>query len=294
MPSARVLTLSIVSSLFFVAIAGCVSLEDGDGPKDPQQAGEDVPQRGSIEGRVVGLLGGVEGAKVELSRVFKSTETGPDGRFSFDGLLPADYRLTVTADHYRRSTIAVPLADGESKTVEINLNAVMLTPDVPAMYGKQARAVYAQDTLWTSFGLPGLLQYSVTNETLEATFPGFWEIEPEPGYRVAGLTVVLVWLPLPEVEQRLGIHYFRGESPVENELAEEVMVGPHLADPVFDGPNFAYYLINNDDWDKWGSRNWQVGAFVTDEDGDPFPGALVEHVVSITVTLVDEAYPGAL
>jgi hypothetical protein len=286
----------LVLLLFLVAgVAGCVS-DPGDsssnGAREPGAGGpQDAPGRGSISGVVIGVDGPLQGARVEISRIFESTTTDSQGRFAFDDLLAVDYRVSVTADHHRRASTSVQVQGGQQVQVELRLNPVMLTPEIPAVHGKQVVAVNTQDTLFASVGLPLLgLQQAFTNETKEATFPGFWEIEPEPGYRVAQISVVLAWANLPELDQALGLQYFRGESPLDNELVETATTDYHMPDPAIDGGVFALYTIKNDDWDTWGKRHWQLGVYIKEDEGPALAGAAVEHIINIVVTYVSEDY----
>lgn len=286
--------------LVVMAFAGCVDDDDNDGGRDPNTNNQGGPgdrqqERGTIRGVVEGLGGPLAGARVDISNIFDSTTTDSEGRFEFDDLAQAQYRLTFTAEYHRRTTQTVLLEGGAEESIAVELAPVMLTADVPAKYGLQTRPVNAQDTLLFSLGLPGLTQTAMTNETMDATFPGFWEIEPEDGYLIAHVTVVIGWFELPDLEQGLAMHYFRGESPVENELTEGDTSEYHRPDPYMSGAGFAYYLLTNDDWDKWGDRHWQLGVYVKDDDGAPaLAGAAVEHVIQVVVTMVDKEYAASL
>ncbi len=291
----RASPLLVLLLLGGMGLAGCMANDPGQDSQDPQDdPGLTSPERGSIEGIVTGLEGPLAGARVEISRIYKSMTTGTDGRYLFDDLLPTDYRLTVTAEHHRRATERVSMDSGGPTKADIELSPIMLTPDIPAKYGKQVTEVNSPDTMFLSMALPGVTQTAVTNNTKEATFPGFWEIEPEEGFKITALAVVVIWLPLPELEQGVGVHYFRGESPAENEFVDGATTEFHMPEPIFDGPTFAFYSIQNDDLETWGDRNWQVGMFAT-QDGEPAPaGAVIEHFVNIVVTYVDAEYADQL
>lgn len=291
----RVPSLLVLLLLGGMGLAGCMMNESSQDPDGDPNATEDAaPERGSIEGVVTGLEGPLAGARVEINRIYKSTTTAPDGRFLFDDLLPTDYRLTVTAEHHRRATERVHMDSGGPTNVQIDLSPIMLTADIPAQYGMRVTEVNSPDTLLFSTALPGLTQTTVTNNTKEATIPGFWEIAPQEGYKLTQLTVVVIWYPLPEIEQGLGVHYLRGESLVENEIAEGSATAYHPAEAGFEGETFAFYTIENEDLEAWGSRNWHVGVFATQE-GEPAPvSAGIEHFVNVVATYVDAEFADQL
>lgn len=75
---------------------------------------------GSVTGSVVNLVGGagISGAKVKLGTA-ATTTTGADGSYSFSGIAPGTYTLTVThADYtYVGAAVSVTVKKGETASV---------------------------------------------------------------------------------------------------------------------------------------------------------------------------------
>jgi hypothetical protein len=117
---ARCSWLSVLM-LFFCLPSLAQAPQAGTGAVNSEQQG--VPQSvGSISGRVVDRSGtAVEGARVKLVReasaVGQEAAAGEDGQFSFAGVAPGAYRLTVTAEGFAAQTYSGVLRPGESSVV---------------------------------------------------------------------------------------------------------------------------------------------------------------------------------
>jgi hypothetical protein len=102
--------------------AAGVESELPDTPRAKPSAGEQLPDQGlpgSISGTIIDQDGtGVAGAHVKLTREDQSPSqdvlSGEDGRFSFTGIAPGPFQLTVTASGFATLTSSGVLHSGES------------------------------------------------------------------------------------------------------------------------------------------------------------------------------------
>lgn len=279
------------------ALSGCL---DDSGTGDPQETKspgeeeEEDPGPGAIRGRVTGFEGPMVEARVDVSRVFVSTLTDEEGRFSFDEVPPGEYRVSITMDYYHRTVEQVQVKEGEEVMLEVELELRMMTEEVPMKYGKRVQYLAAEDTVLASaqFPVSDGAGFTVTNQTMNHTFPGFWAFEPEPDWLVAQLDVLVAWTVVDEhmPSPTLGIRYFRGEGPAENEIVEGEATQYHAPVPDIDYHLARYYKLKNDDWLTWGPRDWQVGVVVEDFDDTLPGGAAVPHIVQVTGVLVATEY----
>lgn len=127
-----------IARVFCAALLAASCSGDGDGGGGVTEP----PGSGTLEGRVSGPGGGVPDARVTLSGG-GSTETNRDGDFSFSGLEPgqftvsvqppSDFRLATGEEASKSATVAsggtasvnwgVVLIDTQARTVEVALNA---------------------------------------------------------------------------------------------------------------------------------------------------------------------------
>jgi hypothetical protein len=291
-------SLLVVLGLLLAAmsLAGCLSGDsDGEDPEPGPGETREAPSPGRIAGSVTGHGGALEEARVEV-RFEGAVLTDTNGGFAFDEVAPGEHRITITKEYYQRQTLNVDVEPGEEVILEVELQLRMLTPQVPLKYATTVTFVNQEDILLASSLLPvGGPAVTLTNETKNNTFPGFWEIETEPGWLVAQLDVIIAWGEVTETQPDtlLGVRYFRGEDAVSNELVEEQMSEHHSPDPMIDRPMMRYYQITNEDWLTWGDRTWQVG--IVAEETEELPGgAGTLHVVQIVGLLVAEEYAQTL
>ncbi len=328
MASTRLLSLLMLTLFFAVAVAGCLGGDDDDADNsDPAETDgdetegetdegetEEELEPGTLTGVVADVVGPVEGAKVSLIPSGQSAETDSEGRFNFDEVAPGTLQVSVAATYYLPASEQVVLDEGGTESQDFQLELQMIPDtDVPLKYAKIENYVTVfnpldPDILIASAGVPGAAgpEFMVTNMTKNNTFPGFWELEPLEDYRFARFDAVLyrfdadMLLPedvpdLPEEPPRseLGLRYFRGEDLVENEIVQGEATEYHTPDPVQALDFLWVYQFENDDWEAWGDRNWQIGVTANDTDGLPL-GAGVAHLILINALLVDEEYAEAV
>lgn len=292
--------------------------DDGDDQDKENHTQGDEPEPepldpGTISGVVEDVVGPAQGVQVTLAPSSETTQTDSDGRFVFDDVPPGTYQVTAGGQYYVPAAKPVVLGEGGEESVEFELELVMMHgTDVPLKYAKVENYVTELNPLDPDILMAGVApgpmgpEFMVTNKTLTHTFPGFWDLEPVEDYRFARFDVILFRFDVdavlpPEVPElpeeppkaELGLRYFRGEDLIENEIIEEGTLEYHTPEPLLEQDFLWLYQFENDDWDKWGDRNWQIG--VTAEDTEDLPlGAGVVHLILINSLLVDEAYVEAV
>jgi hemoglobin/transferrin/lactoferrin receptor protein len=86
-----------------VSLAACLALA-----ASPAAAGQLIQVRGRVIDQATGAA--LAGARVELLPQNRLTETGADGRWTFDGIALGDYTVRVTAEHFEMATVPVAAA----------------------------------------------------------------------------------------------------------------------------------------------------------------------------------------
>lgn len=110
-------------------------------PATAQDAAQDSPPPGALEGTVVTLDGTpVADARVEVVDLHQRQRTDDDGRFRFDGLRPGSYLLWAQAMGVGQSTLRVDVAGGEVASVELQLQLLRHDDEVVVTGSAVARS----------------------------------------------------------------------------------------------------------------------------------------------------------
>ncbi|HXJ11870.1 MAG TPA: carboxypeptidase-like regulatory domain-containing protein [Candidatus Limnocylindrales bacterium] len=91
-------------------------------PSSPEGRLPDLPVMGTIHGTIVDPNGtAIAGARVRLTRQVESanpeTQSGEDGQYSFAGVAPGPFQLSITAEGFAAKTSAGDLHSGENLAV---------------------------------------------------------------------------------------------------------------------------------------------------------------------------------
>lgn len=275
-------TLLACLLLASVALAGCSGGDGGevisnsDGP--PPQSQES--KKGWIFGTVQDTEGPLAGVRVTVGGAGSAATTNATGGFTIANVAAGTYDLTYSAEYYESASKQVEVQAGLGTRADQVLFLSMLAPNVPARDGLLVTYVDEDDTMLAAAGPPGGMTVT-TDKTDDRSYYGYWKINADEGYNMAYLFVNLSWDP-GELDQELGLRYFRGESLTDTEGTY------YLVTPLEQGDAWKYFEIESEDIAEWGKRTWQVGVYPS-QGVDEFPlGGQVPYHITVTAAILSD------
>ncbi len=194
-------TLLWCSALIIVALAGCLSDEDGlgDTGDDAAQTGNQLdPDEGAIHGRVLNDgLEPVEEATVRDQATDAAATTNESGDYRIDGLEPGERNFAVEASGHAPSTEQVELLGGEPVRKDFLINRVRGADPYKETH-QQVGFLECQMGLAVLLAncipIQNVLNEVGTNPTNTEQIHK-WEIRPTEG--LEAIVLEMVWEPTP-------------------------------------------------------------------------------------------------